>query len=285
MVTALVTIGSLGRAASAGQGSLTLAEVFQQHGVAGDWLGRTVLGRPVSGHVVERDDEGVVVAYVLGDGSLHVARVERAAATAQDVVVRVEDGVGAGQSVSELRRRRPFIYVTTHLTPSAGRVIVLNDADLTVRRVLDGWAVAALPDGSTVLHENQVHFAPTHTVEFSVFDPRTLAMTRIYPPPAVQPVRRAFIERVTEVYRARGTAWFAEHNHHMDPARFDTALVGAVTVDAAAGTLSFEARFGDPENRQDPLPFSQRVSVTCAPIDDPPQLQCREHARDIEGQR
>jgi hypothetical protein len=97
-------------------------------------------------------------------------------------------------------------------------------------------------------------------------------------PKPYQPVRRDFIERVAQVYRERGELWFREHNHHMDPELFDSALVGSVSVDAAGRLLSFTVRFGGSDNANDPLPFSQLVRVSCEPIDQIEQVQCRERA-------
>src|SRR5678816_1495788 len=88
----------------------------------------------------------------------------------------------------------------------------------------------------------------------------------IYPPTPVQLVRQEFIDRVAQIYKQRGEAWFREHNHHMDPTRFDSMLVGDVMVDTAAKMLSFRVRFGDPDNIADPLPFTQNVQVTCGPL-------------------
>ena len=75
-----------------------------------------------------------------------------------------------------------------------------------------------------------------------------------------------FIDKVTQVYKERGEQWFREHNHHMDPAGFDSMLMGNVMVDTRANTLSFMVRFADPDSASDPLPFAQNVRVTCKPL-------------------
>ena len=53
-------------------------------------------------------------------------------------------------------------------------------------------------------------------------------------------------------------------------------------MSAAAKRLTFAVRFGDPQNGQDPLPFSTLVGVVCEPADTPArlaQLTCRERGR------
>jgi hypothetical protein len=92
----------------------------------------------------------------------------------------------------------------------------------------------------------------------------------------VQPVRREFIDKVAQVYKQRGEAWFREHNHHGDPTRFDSMLVGDVMLDAASKMFSFKVRFGDPENVADPLPFSEDVQVTCGPLAPVEEIKCKE---------
>src|SRR5207249_10666867 len=58
-----------------------------------------------------------------------------------------------------------------------------------------------LPDGSIVYQHSQVHFAPTHSAEISVLNPATGAEKQIYPPKPYQPVRSAFIQRMSELYK------------------------------------------------------------------------------------
>jgi hypothetical protein len=169
-----------------------------------------------------------------------------------------------------------YIQVACHINPSAEQLFVFSrDAKLTGE--LYGWALATLPNDFIVYHDSEVHFAPTHSLGISVFDPATRSDKKIYPPKPFQPVRSAFIARVAEVYKTRGEAWFREHNHSGDPEFFDSYLEGGdIKVDSAQKKLSFTVRYGDPENASDPLPFTQQVLVTCAPIDSLQQLRCTE---------
>jgi hypothetical protein len=171
--------------------------------------------------------------------------------------------------------RRRYVTIAAHINPSAERLLVLARGPRLVRE-LAGWSLATLPDESIVYHRNQIHFAPTHSLEMAVFDPSRDIDRVIYPPVPMGSVRRAFVERVAAVYRQRGEDWFRVHNHHMDAEQFDSSLSGAVIVDRAAGTLRFEVRFGDPDNAGDPLPFTERVRVDCAPLQPVERIQCSE---------
>jgi hypothetical protein len=170
-----------------------------------------------------------------------------------------------------------FVHRSEHINPSAETLTILS-ADMKVVAELQGWELATLPNEIVVYHRNQVHFAPTHSLEIAVFDPVRQRDALIYPPMPYQPVRQQFIDKVAQAYKERGEQWFREHNHHMDPARFDSMLIGDVMVDTRSNTLSFTVRFGDPESALDPLPFTQNVRVTCKPLAPLEQIRCEEVA-------
>ena len=176
--------------------------------------------------------------------------------------------------IDGLTRDGRFLHVSFHVNPWSERLLVLT-RDFDFLRELYGWELVTLPDNRVVYHHSQVHFAPNHSLEISIFDPTTLKETQIYPPTQYDLVRRQFVEGVARVYKERGEAWFREHNHHMNPELFDSALVGAVSIDAA-GRLSFTVRYGDTDNARDPLPFSQQVRLTCDLTDRLDQIRCRE---------
>lgn len=178
-------------------------------------------------------------------------------------------------SISNVNRTQQYVYVDTHINPSAGQVVVLS-RDAKVLGVLDGWTLKILPNEGVIYHKSQPHFVPTHSVEIAIFDPRMPQEKQIYPPRPYQPVRTDFIRRVGEEYKKRGEEWFKKNNHHMDPERFDSSIQGGITVDPAARSLSFHVRYGDPDNALDPLPFKEDIIVTCARIDRIERLQCSE---------
>jgi hypothetical protein len=254
----------------------TLREVLARHDVKDvRGLPQDVLDLAVTGCGVDDGGREAFVACFQADGTLRVALMDRTSGGWRHAKVVVDDAQGAGNSIVAVTRTRRFFYLESHINPSAGRLLVVS-RDLTLRRAIYGWAVATLPTDVVVYHRSQVHFAPTHSLELSVFDAATLQDKPIYPPRPFQPVRKAFIDRVAQAYESRGEAWFRDHNHHMDPERFDSSLDGPVTTDAIAKTVSFHVRYGDPDNANDPLPFGERVAVTCGPIDRIDRLRCRE---------
>jgi hypothetical protein len=135
-----------------------------------------------------------------------------------------------------------------------------------------------LPGDSIIYHHSQVHFAPTHSLQISVFNPVARKSVQIYPPKPYQPVRRAFIERVAAEYKQRGEPWFANNNHHMNPEMFDSHIMDKIAIDGASKSISFRVQYGEPDNARDPLPFSEMIMVTCAPIDNIETLKCVERA-------
>jgi hypothetical protein len=172
---------------------------------------------------------------------------------------------------------RRFALVRRHLNPSAELLFVFSSTFALVRE-LYGWVLVTLPDEEIVYHHSQIHFAPTHSVEISIFNPSTGVDHRIYPPAPASAVRQSFERRVEKAYAARGEKWFRENNHHMDAERFDTSLVGDVTVSDRDSALTFTVQFGDPTSLRDPLPFSERVGVTCKPPAPAERMACSETA-------
>jgi hypothetical protein len=65
----------------------------------------------------------------------------------------------------------------------------------------------------------------------------------------------------------------------MDPELFDSLLVGDLVVNATEKTMAFTVRYGDPNNGNDPLSFTELVRVTCGPIDQLALIQCHEAAQ------
>jgi hypothetical protein len=273
-----LALGSTGAAQPALPPTLGAVLAGGNLGAESRGLDQALLDARVTSVGFDADDREAVVAFFAVDGpatpsSLHVLRLDRPSGRWQHLAVDSQDTLG--NSVNGVTRTTGALLVDTHINPSAGQLIVLS-RELRVQRMLDGWKLCVLHNGMVVYHHSQIHFAPTHVLELSLFDPSTVTTTRMYPPTPDQPVRSAFVRRVADAYRARGEDWFREHNHHMDPAQFDSALVGEVAPDAAAHSIAFLARYGDPQNGQDPIDFSEDVLTTCTPVDRPVDLRCRE---------
>ena len=145
-------------------------------------------------------------------------------------------------SVIGIAKSGDYILLNTHLNPSASLTLVV-DKDLNYRDTIFGWAVAIFPDGLVAYQHSEVHFAPTHYVEMSVYDPRSKKRWQIYPRKPYQPVRQQHVEKVRAAYQKRGEEWFKKNNHHMNPELFDTFLQGEVAADGATHSLAFVIAF------------------------------------------
>jgi hypothetical protein len=142
-----------------------------------------------------------------------------------------------------------LFYVSIELSPSAGCQLVVSD-DLKFKTVLSGWVEAIFSSGAVVLEGGMRHFAPTHPLRLSLFDPRNATATSIYPPPS-DPFRAAYIQRlgtkISQSDRCQG------ENCESDPAQFDNELgslceptgrcKAAIEVNEETGSLAFLVTF------------------------------------------
>jgi hypothetical protein len=174
---------------------------------------------------------------------------------------------------------KDFVYISTHLSPSAENTFVLT-RDLKMQREIYGYPLEVLANGSLVFHNSQVHFAPTHVAELSIYDPALQIERKIYPPAKSDPVRTDFVGRVRAAYARRGQNWFAANNHHMNPEQFDSSA-GRLVVDEKARTLAFLVRYDNKINDAgDPLTSHQDVVTTCTSADNVERTVCKERSLD-----
>jgi len=141
-------------------------------------------------------------------------------------------------SVVRIARSGKNIYLITHKTPSAGCTLILS-GELGFQHVLYGQLLATFDDGTVVYHNGQVHFAPTHCAEISVYNPHTKRDRKIYPMKPYHKIRLAHIEGVKAAYDKLGKDWFRCHNHHMNPELFNNSLKGKVAVNNSTDSLAF----------------------------------------------
>ena len=142
-----------------------------------------------------------------------------------------------------------LFFVSIELSPSAGCQLVVSE-DLKLKTVLSGWLVASFSSGAVVLEESTRHFAPTHPLRLSVFDPRNATTTSIYPPPS-DPLRAVYIQRlsrkISQSDRCHG------ENCESDPERFDNEFLSscessgqcqpAIAVNEKTRSLAFIVQF------------------------------------------
>jgi hypothetical protein len=255
-----------------------LRDVVTEKKIDASKLPADLFNRPVSSFLIDDRDGELVLAFIeAGDGrtppKAHILR--RDTSSNQWKSADISEAIGSAGSLTKLVRTPRYVYLDAHITPSAGSLVALS-RDLKVLGAMGGWMLTVLPGEGLLYHENQVHFASTHRLELSVFNPETQKSRRIYPPTPHQPARVAFIQRVADAYKKRGQDWFREHNHHMNPEWFDSFIRGDVTVDAAANVLRFSVQFGNAQNGNDPVDFSTTVAVTCGPLNRLDELTCSE---------
>jgi hypothetical protein len=133
------------------------------------------------------------------------------------------------------------VYLELHINPSASCTLVLSH-DLAVQKVLSGWFLGAFVDGRVVYHNNEIHFAPVHAAELSLYDPRTSQEFKIYPRKPFQSIRAAHIQMMLGFY-AHNPDWCNAHNNPCDPEWFDNDIQGGVSISDKTDSLAFVVQF------------------------------------------
>ncbi|HKS07650.1 MAG TPA: hypothetical protein VJR92_15215 [Gemmatimonadaceae bacterium] len=141
-------------------------------------------------------------------------------------------------AVMRIRHTTSQIYIDTHISPSAGAILVLARQDLRVRKTLYGWSLALLADEVLLYHRSMVHFAPTHSAELWRYDPRTGSDSKLVPLRPPESIRERYVRLVRTIWSNIGEDWFRKNNHHMDPERFDNVLRDSIVVSESGRTFA-----------------------------------------------
>jgi hypothetical protein len=207
------------------------------------------LEKPVTSYQVLDDAKNFLIAYSVDngqitlDGSLSVSRFDKAARTWQTKELTravLHDDLCMGSAIGA-RSAGGRIYLELHINPSVSCTIVLSP-NLTVQKILEGWFLAAYSDGRVVYHNNEIHFAPVHAAELSLYDPRTNQESKIYPRKPFQNLRVAHIQKMAGFY-AHNPGWCNANNNPCDPEWFDNGLQGDVSVSDKTDSLAFVVQF------------------------------------------
>ncbi len=167
----------------------------------------------------------------------------------------------SGGDIGKVQATTDFIYVDTHVNPSAGVLLVLS-RDGKTRKGLYGWSVEILPGDRVIYQASQVHFAPVHALELRLYNPAQAASTTLYPEKPWLPVRRDFIAQVaTRIGAQSGASSTTSEDFPEGPEWFDSSLIGSVAMDHSGRFAAFLVEFGDPYKPGSPRP--ERVVVTC----------------------
>ena len=164
-----------------------------------------------------------------------------------------------GGAVLSIASNGEFFFVDTHTNPSAGCLLVLTK-DLHIQKALSGWFLSAMGTDLLVFHESEVHFAPTHPAEISVYDLKKDTVTRIYPP-AQDSLRTAFTSKLRAVLPTK--AWCRAKNNPCDPKLFSNDIGFPVednlAANESAGALAFVVQY-EAEG------FGPRASAAIKPV-------------------
>ncbi len=228
----------------------TLSEVLQSHHLPTSAQAIPDLRKAITSYKILDDEKVFLIAYYLDDGSgflkeaLLVSRFDKLKRTWRTGEILHRDvrtgPVDCLRSVTRIDFSTQAFYVGTHLNPSAGCTIVVSH-ELLTRGAVYGWFLGAFSDGSVVYHNSQVHFAPIHFAEISIYDPERDTSTKIYPMKPYQAARIDHLRKVQAVYGDEG--WCRKRNHHCDPDRFDNHLASRVEISDATRALAFVIKF------------------------------------------
>ncbi|HVN82937.1 MAG TPA: hypothetical protein VMW38_28395 [Terriglobia bacterium] len=247
----LVVAMWLGFPAAANYRWPTLAETLAENHVPATGLAPAVLNQQITSFSTLNDASQFVVAYYVYQDSnalalpLWVRFFDKKSKTwtsrqfdKVETNVLADLNAGCLGSVTALKSIAGFLILDTHLSPSASCTIVLTPK-LEVKRTLYGWVVANSPAGLALIEHSEIHFAPTHPLELSVYDLIKNAVVQIYPP------KNTWIR--DEYKRILGLNlsmdWCRDNNSHCDPELFDANLTGEPVINDETKSLAFEALF------------------------------------------
>ena len=245
--------------------SATLREVLADHRVAGNSESLSDLDSDITGYATGTDDRRFGIAYYhKRDGAaleplIHLAVYDKHQATWRRGAFDKSDHEIISGSIMAFAFRGDHVYLSTHINPSAGATLIFDNR-LEFVDSFHGGILAIFPDNAVVFANNSVHFAPTHFVKVSFYDPVSKSTRELYPLKPYQEVRLAHIAKVREAYARRGEDWFRDHNHHMDPERFNCHLRGDVVLNDQTDAIALVVLYAN----KDYLPDEDAFKFTFA---------------------
>jgi hypothetical protein len=180
-------------------------------------------------------------------------------------------------AVGGLQKAEELFYVSIELSPSAGCVAAVS-SDLKLQKVFSGWIEANFANGAVVLEGSTVHFAPTHPLRLSLFNPSDGSVKSIYPVEK-DPLRTRYIQRLrTEIVPADRCEG---ENCELNPEHFDDELADichasrcrpAIAVNDETGSLAFMVQFSPIgfirfDKEKDSPEWGERVVFVCRFVD------------------
>lgn len=272
-----------------GQGEgKTLREVLTEEQLPADPEKLHNLDKRITSGAELKDATRFVIAYYVYDPTerlnppmfidLYDRRTEQwRSSSIESATARWRDmNVGCLGSVLGIRASSDFLLLDTHLSPSAGCVLILSH-ELKLTGSLCGWVLAELGEDEVIYERSQVHFAPVHPTEIALYDLRTGKDVTVFPNKTYQAIRQARIAQLMEFYKTHGE-WCRENNDPCDPEQFDSELENGLATDDREKSIAFSISYGQIQvfrNEQKPS-GPQHVLYVCRHVDDNSRIECQE---------
>lgn len=165
---------------------MTLKELLIEEQIPSNSFNAEELNQTVGDTILSRDNNELEVAYnVLGAHSAivsaHVVKYDKQSGVLQRSTLengRLDFCLGA---LSGMVKVGEFILVTSHISPSAGCVIVL-DGQLDQKETLYGFGPLPVAPAGILLIENMIHFSPVHPERLRFVNLKGGTTTELYPP-------------------------------------------------------------------------------------------------------
>jgi len=226
--------------------SQSLADVLRDNGIPSEGLKTKSLQQVVGNSASHSDAFRFTIAYYTvpeESSSLWIGSYDKQKHHwISKSFSRVSD-IGSGAtdvcfgSIEDLEFIGGDVIATTHLNPSAECTIVFSSS-LDLKRTIYGWIVATTQNGISLIQHSEIHFAPTHPVELSVYDHARNTLVQVFPPKG-DPFRSKFIRYLND---NRDLSWCEEFNSHCDPERFGADL-GEVRAGIESNSFAFYITF------------------------------------------
>lgn len=193
-----------------------------------------------------------LLAYYVDNGSgfleppLRVIRYDRATGNLRRVdLPDIQASFWPGQpppmhclgSILALEFYRGFVYINTHINPSAGCVIILSES-LKFKAAESGWTLGFIGAEYAIIKRSEVHFMSVFPLHIGVFDLKRNKATEVYPFPN-DPQRRLFSRLIGPHISPK---WCAQVAAQCDPQNFNV-FASKVIVNEDAHVFGFHAEF------------------------------------------
>lgn len=247
----LVAVAVICSSMAAAQPSQTLADVLQQESIPFPPSSIPDLNADVASFATLNDANEFVIAYYRADPNgerllppLLITRFNKRDGRWQhlpmlnpkvNVLDVTADCLGSVMSVQKSGGR---YYMSLHMTPSAGCILVLRD-DLTVDQTLAGMIESFFQSGLMLYMGDMVHFADVHPETLWLYDPAKRTTTQMYPQPH-DPLREPFSARLKNVVNRQQCQ---ANNWGCDPSRFGSDIEFPLQVNDQTKAFAFRVRF------------------------------------------